>query len=107
MPGWDEYELESTVRAKYGGSDWLKATVISKVKVAEETGPKSTVEDDPEVKRLREQEAAKQAELLAEQEAMKQMDDDEDIRLAEERLKAHKKAIARSKQIREEMNKRP
>ena len=106
MPSWDEYELESTVRAKYG-SDWLKATVISKVKVAEETGPKSTVEEDSDVKRLREAEAAKQAELLEEQEALKKMEDEEEISLAEERLKAHKKAIARSKQIREEMNKRP
>jgi hypothetical protein len=104
--GRSRYELDTTVRCKYG-EDWLKATVLKKIKAVAVEAPASAVEEDPDVKRLREQEAEAAAQRLAEAEQLKQMEEDEETRLAEARLVAHKKAIARSKQIREEMNRRP
>ena len=63
MTGLDEYEVGAEVRSLYDG-DWLKATVESKTKVAEAELPPEIAED-PTVKRLREQEAAKAAERVS------------------------------------------
>eukprot|EP01044_Picomonas_judraskeda_P005958 COSAG03_NODE_582_length_6866_cov_9.299985_6_plen_92_part_00 len=56
---------------------------ISHIHYAEqvvEEAPCSTVEEDPEVKRLREQEAEAAAQRLAEAQELQQMEEDEEIR---------------------------
>lgn len=78
MPGLDEYDLGAVVRCKYG-SDWLKATIVNRTKVVEEA-PCSQVEEDPEVKRLREQEAEAAAQRLVEAQQLKRMEEEEEIR---------------------------
>jgi hypothetical protein len=78
MPGLEEYDLDTVVRCKYD-SDWLKATIVKKTKVVEEA-PCSEVEEDPDVKRLREQEAVAAAQRLAEAEELKRMQDEEETR---------------------------
>jgi hypothetical protein len=78
MPGLDEYDLDTVVRCKYD-SDWLKATIVKKTKEVEEA-PCLEAEEDPDVKRLREQEAEAAAERLAEAEELKRIEDEEETR---------------------------
>ena len=80
MPGLDEYALDTVVRCKYG-SDWLKATIVKKTKEAEEA-PRSEIEDDPDVARLREQEAEAAAQRLAEAEELNRLEEEEETRCA-------------------------
>ena len=80
MPGLDEYDIDTVVRCKYG-SEWLKATIINKTKAVEKA-PCSQAEEDPDVKRLQQQEAEAAAERLAEAEELKRMEEEEETRCA-------------------------